>query len=61
VWWSDKVTFYIREDNTVFYVTRGPGEEWEDKNLKPTFESGGQVFVCGLVFVVLKWGLSNHS
>lgn len=39
VCWSDEVTFFIREDGNTTYVTRGPGEEWEDKNLKPTFKS----------------------
>jgi hypothetical protein len=40
VCWSDEVTFVIREDGTVIYVTRGSGEEWLDKNLQPTFKSG---------------------
>jgi hypothetical protein len=40
VCWSNKVTFYIREDNTMVYVTYGPGEEFLDKNLKPSFKSG---------------------
>jgi hypothetical protein len=33
VCWSDEVTFYVGADGTVFYVTRRPGEEWEEKNL----------------------------
>jgi hypothetical protein len=40
VCWSDEVTFYIREDNTTVYVTHGLGEEFLDKNLKPSFKSG---------------------
>jgi transposase len=27
VYWSDEVTFYVGADGTVFYITRGPGEE----------------------------------
>jgi hypothetical protein len=30
----------VGEDNNVFYVTRGENEEWETKNLRPTFKSG---------------------
>ena len=40
VCWSDEVTFHVGEDNNTCYVTRGPGEEWEEKNLKPSFKSG---------------------
>jgi hypothetical protein len=40
VCWSDEATFYVREDGNIFYVTRGPGEEWDDKNLQLTFKSG---------------------
>jgi transposase len=42
--WSDEVTFYTGADNTVFWVTRasGKGEEWLEKNLKPSFKSGRQ-------------------
>jgi hypothetical protein len=40
VCWSNEVTFYIREDNTMVYVTHGLGEEFLDKNLKPSFKSG---------------------
>jgi transposase len=39
VCWSDEATFYVRADRNVYYVTCGPGEEWEDKNLQPTFKS----------------------
>jgi len=39
VCWSNEVTFYIREDNTMVYVTHGLGEEFLDKNLKPSFKS----------------------
>ena len=38
--WSDEATFYVRESNNIFYVTRRPNEEWLGKNLKPTFKSG---------------------
>jgi Transposase len=31
--WSDEVTFVIGEDGSVVYVTRGPREEYFDKNL----------------------------
>jgi Transposase len=40
VCWSDEVTFHVGEDNTTVYMTRGPGEEFLDKNLKPSFKSG---------------------
>ena len=40
VCWSDEATFYVGESNNIFYVTRGPNEEWLGKNLKPTFKSG---------------------
>jgi transposase len=40
VCWSDEVTFEVREDGSIFYVTRGPKEEFLDKNLKPSFKSG---------------------
>jgi transposase len=39
VYWSDEVTFYVGENNNVFYVTRGANEEFLEKNLKPTFKS----------------------
>jgi hypothetical protein len=38
--WSDKVTFHVGENGNVYYITRGPGEEYNDHNLKPTFKSG---------------------
>lgn len=38
--WSDEVTFHVGEDGNTIYVTRGPGEEYEEKNLKPSFKSG---------------------
>jgi hypothetical protein len=65
VCWSDKVTFVVREDETVFYVTRAPGEEHLPKNLKPTFKSGRTtlgVWSCyygnkiGPLVVILKGG-----
>jgi hypothetical protein len=42
VYWSNEVTFEIREDLRGFFVTRGPGreEEYVEKNLCPTFKSG---------------------
>jgi transposase len=40
VCWSDEATFYVGEDNNVCYVTRRAGEEYEDRNLTPTFKSG---------------------
>jgi len=65
VCWSDEVTFYIGEDNNICYVTRAPGEEWEDRNLKPSFKSGRTsvgVWSCycgdemGPLVIVLKGG-----
>ena len=40
--WSDEVTLEIGEDQTTFFVSRGPGrdEEYADKNLRPSFKSG---------------------
>ena len=38
--WSDESTFEVGHDGTVVWVTRGPGEEYEEKNLKPSFKSG---------------------
>ena len=40
VCWSDEVTFYVGENNNVFYVTRGANEEFQERNLRPTFKSG---------------------
>ena len=40
VCWSDEVTFEVGANGSVFYVTRGAGEEYLDKNLKPSFKSG---------------------
>jgi hypothetical protein len=40
VCWSDEVTFHVGEDRNLFYVTRKPGEEFLEKNLKPSFKSG---------------------
>ena len=40
VCWSDEVTFHIRADGSIFNVTRGAGEEYLEKNLKPSFKSG---------------------
>jgi hypothetical protein len=40
VCWSDEATFYVGEDNNIFYVTRGANEEFLEKNLRPTFKSG---------------------
>ncbi len=42
VYWSDEVTFWIGEDGTIFYVTRGTrrDKEYTDKNLRPSFKSG---------------------
>jgi hypothetical protein len=37
--WSDEATFYVGENNNVFYVTRGKNEEFKEKNLRPTFKS----------------------
>ena len=37
--WSDEATFYVGEDNNIFYVTRGANEEFLEKNLRPTFKS----------------------
>jgi len=39
VCWSDETTFYVGEDNNVFYVTRAENEEFLEKNLRPTFKS----------------------
>jgi transposase len=38
--WSDESTFEIGYDGRQYWVTRGPGEEYLLKNLKPTFKSG---------------------
>ena len=38
--WSDEVIFEIGEDGNTVYITCGPGEEYKEKNLKPTFKSG---------------------
>lgn len=40
VCWSDEVIFEVGADGSVFYVTHGAGEEYLDKNLKPSFKSG---------------------
>ena len=40
VCWSDEAYFEIGEDNSVTYVSRRVGEEYLDKNLKPSFKSG---------------------
>jgi hypothetical protein len=40
VCWSDKVTFHVGADGSIFYVTRGSREEYLEKNLKPSFKSG---------------------
>jgi len=40
VCWSDEVTFEVGDDGSVFYVTRAPGEEYLEKNLRPSFKSG---------------------
>ena len=42
VYWSNKVTFEIREDLKTFFVTKGARreEEYTTKNLRPTFRSG---------------------
>ena len=65
VYWSNKVTFWIGEDGTIFYVTRGTGreEEYTDKNLRPSFKSGrvsvgAWASFCGdeleLIYILLK-------
>ena len=38
--WSDEATFYVGENNNVFYVTHAENEEFLEKNLRPTFKSG---------------------
>ena len=40
VCWSDKAIFYVGVDGSVFYMTRGAGEEYLETNLKPSFKSG---------------------
>jgi hypothetical protein len=40
VCWSDEVTFEVGHDSKTIYVTRGPGEEYLEKNLKLSFKSG---------------------
>jgi transposase len=40
VCWSDEATFHVGADGSVFYVTRGSGEEYLEKNLNPSFKSG---------------------
>ena len=39
VYQLDEVTFYIGENNNIFYMTRGENEEFLEKNLRPTFKS----------------------
>jgi transposase len=65
VCWSDKATFYIGEDNNVFYVTCGANEEFLAKNLRPTFKSRRTavgVWTCfcgedmGPLVIILKGG-----
>jgi hypothetical protein len=38
--WSDEATFEIRHDGRIVWVTRAPGEEFLEKNMKPSFKSG---------------------
>src|SRR5205807_2596573 len=38
--WSDEATFEIGHNGSVEWVTRAPGEEFLEKNLKPSFKSG---------------------
>ena len=40
VCWSDEATFEIGYDGRNWWVTRAPGEEYLEKNLKPSFKSG---------------------
>ena len=42
VYWSDKVTFEVREDTHTFWVTRAARrkDKYTKKNLHPTFKSG---------------------
>jgi hypothetical protein len=39
VCWLDEATFYVGENNNVFYIIRGENEEFLEKNLRPTFKS----------------------
>lgn len=52
VCWSDEVTFEIGDDLTTFWVTRGVGreEEYAEKNLRPSFQSGR---TCVVVYTFL--------
>jgi hypothetical protein len=36
----DEITFEVREDSSIFYVTRRLKEEYLDKNPNPPFKSG---------------------
>jgi transposase len=52
VCWSDEATFYVGENNNVFYITCGVREEFKLKNLRPTFKSGRTavsvwIYYCG--------------
>ncbi|KAF8857048.1 hypothetical protein BDZ45DRAFT_553791, partial [Acephala macrosclerotiorum] len=38
--WSDEITFHVGADGNTIYVTRGPGEEFLEKNLNFSFKSG---------------------
>jgi hypothetical protein len=38
--WTDEVTFEVGKDSRNIWVTRRPGEEYLEKNLKPSFKSG---------------------
>ena len=40
IYWSDEATFEIGHDGRIVWVTRAPGEEFLEKNLKPSFKSG---------------------
>ena len=66
---TDKATFVVREDRSIMYVTRGPREEYLDKNLQPTFKSrriAVGVWSCfyrneiGPLVIILKGGCINQ-
>ena len=40
VCWSDESTFELGYDGRTVWITRAPGEEYLEKNLKPSFKSG---------------------
>jgi hypothetical protein len=54
VLWSDESTFEMGYDGRNWWITRGPGEEYLDKILKPSFKSGRtSVGVCDVLWAMI--------